>query len=100
MEKSASFFHRVNGDLVINLAEVAFAENRETYYRDCLAQGENIYIQQSLDAGKVCVVGLRAEQDEQEGARLSSGQYFDLSVEEFAKLQEALQWYNKQQLKA
>ncbi len=90
MSSSPSFYHKVNDGITINLAEVGWAENREAHYRDYL---ENEFCKRLIDTGRVCVVETRSYKGvlgHKEG-----GIRFDLTVEEFRILQDALDWYNR-----
>lgn len=89
-QTDSSYYHPVNPNFVINLAEIGFAEDRTTY---CQANAGNQYIAPLLESGRTCRVGLRHHSDRSGSS--GGGQSLDITRQEFDVLMDALAWYNR-----
>lgn len=89
-KESSSFFHQVNNDLTVNLAEVAAVTDVTEHYRQ---NPDNRFIAPLLAFGRTCRVTLLRYQNLM--GHSEGGREFDITREEMTKLQDALNWYNK-----
>jgi hypothetical protein len=88
-----SFFHKVNSDLTINLAEVAATFDHTKHITSLLNLPDNAeWAKGKLESGQTCLVAIRPERSD---FSPSSGREFRITRAEMTMLQDALEWYNR-----
>jgi hypothetical protein len=95
MPKEQSYFHKINNELTLNLAEVAATFDHTAHITSLLDQeSHKEWAEQKLATGQTCLVAIRPERGNGPGMNYN-GREFRITRAEMTVLQDALDWYNR-----
>lgn len=97
MSNGQSYFHKINEELTVNLAEVAAVFDHTEYITGLADKPEHkAWATEKLQSGQTCLVGLRtAIVKSPYDFNQVAGREFRITRAEMTALQDALDWYSR-----
>lgn len=93
MPENQSYFHRINNELTVNLAEVSAVFDHTSHIQSLAASpNHQEWAAKQLETGQTCLFSIRPARSPMSEL---SGREFRITRAEMTTLQDALEWYNR-----